>query len=309
MIERADRFAYVLCRTSNPGAGELQDLEVAAARWAPEGAALPARRPPCRDLGPGGTVGLVVGATAPRELEAIRRSRRPAFLVPGIGAQGGEVDAVLAAGRRRRVRRATGPGRGLLVNVSRGIAAAATDDAWPGRSADLGERLAEAAREWAAGSLCYPSGAEEAPRNRPIGRSSHGTLPQEHRRSCRLRTPELIIVLMIALVIFGPGKLPEIGHALGKSIREFRKASSDVQDDEDRRRHVAAAADRSGGGSRAGRCRRPRSAPALSRAPRSRAGRRLPSRPRQPSPSRASRPAAATSPTRRRSPARQLVSR
>ena len=41
---------------------------------------------------------------------------------------------------------------------------------------------------------------------------------------------ELVIILVIALVILGPGKLPDVGAALGKSIREFRKASSDVQD-------------------------------------------------------------------------------
>jgi TatA/E family protein of Tat protein translocase len=42
--------------------------------------------------------------------------------------------------------------------------------------------------------------------------------------------PELIVILVIALLIIGPGKLPDVGSALGKSIREFRKASSDVLD-------------------------------------------------------------------------------
>ena len=41
---------------------------------------------------------------------------------------------------------------------------------------------------------------------------------------------ELVIILVIALLILGPGKLPDVGAALGKSIKEFRKASSDVQD-------------------------------------------------------------------------------
>ena len=39
--------------------------------------------------------------------------------------------------------------------------------------------------------------------------------------------PELIIVLVIVMIIFGVGRLTEIGGALGKSIREFRKASDD----------------------------------------------------------------------------------
>jgi TatA/E family protein of Tat protein translocase len=40
----------------------------------------------------------------------------------------------------------------------------------------------------------------------------------------------LILVLAIALIVIGPGKLPEVGSALGKTIREFRKATTDVQD-------------------------------------------------------------------------------
>nr|WP_277998278.1 twin-arginine translocase TatA/TatE family subunit [Zhaonella formicivorans] len=39
---------------------------------------------------------------------------------------------------------------------------------------------------------------------------------------------ELILILGIALIIFGPGKLPEVGKAIGKSFREFKNAASDV---------------------------------------------------------------------------------
>jgi sec-independent protein translocase protein TatA len=38
--------------------------------------------------------------------------------------------------------------------------------------------------------------------------------------------PELILILVIALVVFGPGKLPEVGRAIGKGLGEFRKAMS-----------------------------------------------------------------------------------
>ncbi|MFW5998635.1 MAG: twin-arginine translocase TatA/TatE family subunit [Bacillota bacterium] len=49
-----------------------------------------------------------------------------------------------------------------------------------------------------------------------------------------LGLPELLVVLVIALVIFGPAKLPKIGKALGKSIREFKKATDvDLEDDEE----------------------------------------------------------------------------
>ena len=41
---------------------------------------------------------------------------------------------------------------------------------------------------------------------------------------------ELVVILVIALLVIGPGKLPDVGSALGKSIREFRKAATDVQE-------------------------------------------------------------------------------
>ncbi len=39
-----------------------------------------------------------------------------------------------------------------------------------------------------------------------------------------LGVPELLVILVIGLIFFGPGKLPDIGTALGKSMREFRQA-------------------------------------------------------------------------------------
>jgi sec-independent protein translocase protein TatA len=44
-----------------------------------------------------------------------------------------------------------------------------------------------------------------------------------------LGTPELILILVIVVVVFGAGKLPEIGGALGKGIKEFRNAGKEVQ--------------------------------------------------------------------------------
>ena len=45
-----------------------------------------------------------------------------------------------------------------------------------------------------------------------------------------LGPPELIIVLVLVIIVFGVGKLPEVGGALGKSIKEFRKNSDDPED-------------------------------------------------------------------------------
>ena len=152
VLARADRFAYVLCRTSNTGAAELQGLIVEAdpaenapaeplylrvarrtARWQP------------------GRVGLVVGATGPDELRAVRAlvPDMP-ILVPGIGTQGGDLGAVLADGPTTAGEAARRSGRGLLVNVSRGIARAALDVPAGSSDGELETRLAGAARDWAA---------------------------------------------------------------------------------------------------------------------------------------------------------------
>jgi TatA/E family protein of Tat protein translocase len=41
--------------------------------------------------------------------------------------------------------------------------------------------------------------------------------------------PELIVIFVIALLIFGPKKLPEVGKSVGKAIREFKKASDELR--------------------------------------------------------------------------------
>ncbi len=149
LLDRRDRFAYLLCRTSNPGAGEVQDLVVAP----DPGTGAPRERLHERvarlatGWGPGGTVGLVVGATAPSELAAIRAiAPGLPFLVPGVGAQGGAIAPVLEHGRATAAPGMAGPGGGLLVNVSRGIAGAASEAG----AGDPFERVAAAAALWAA---------------------------------------------------------------------------------------------------------------------------------------------------------------
>jgi orotidine-5'-phosphate decarboxylase len=129
-----DRVVYVLARTSNPSASRFQDLPVDGhplhhhvARWA-------------ADRWPDGRVGLVVGATAPAELLRLRSLvPGPGFLVPGLGAQGG--DAAIAA---RTVSGTTAPG---VVSVSRGIAEASAGDDWRTAAGDAARRLRGLLRE------------------------------------------------------------------------------------------------------------------------------------------------------------------
>ncbi len=128
----ADRGVFVLCRTSNPGAGELQCLPVCdgpQTRPLYEVIALRARAWNTR-----GNVGLVVGATAPAELERIRElAPELPILVPGVGAQGGDLTA---AGRAHR---AEAP---AIVSVSRSIlyASAGPDFARAARAAAISLR-------------------------------------------------------------------------------------------------------------------------------------------------------------------------
>lgn len=43
--------------------------------------------------------------------------------------------------------------------------------------------------------------------------------------------PELIIIVLVVIILFGAKRLPEIGNSLGKAIREFRKAGKEIQDE------------------------------------------------------------------------------
>ncbi len=113
-LSREDKGIFVLCRTSNPGGTDIQDLELASGEAIYEWVASLA------DLwNANGNVGLVVGATTPDELEEIRE-RVPdlPFLVPGVGAQGGDAEAAAT--------HALAGGAGL-VNSSRGIIFAGED--------------------------------------------------------------------------------------------------------------------------------------------------------------------------------------
>ena len=104
----AERGVYVVCRTSNPGAADLQHLDAGGAPLYLQVAGLADR------LNTAGNVGLVVGATAPAEIEAVRAASRLPFLVPGVGAQGGDLEAAVRAAWN-------GDEASCLVNVSRGV--------------------------------------------------------------------------------------------------------------------------------------------------------------------------------------------
>lgn len=123
-LEREDKVSIVLCRTSNEGAGELQDV-VTSPQPSPkigEGGQLlwqVVAEKVVREWNVHNNCMLVVGATYPQELKVVRQivGDMP-LLVPGIGAQGGDLEKVLHAGLDSQ-------GRGLVINSSRGIVFAA----------------------------------------------------------------------------------------------------------------------------------------------------------------------------------------
>jgi uridine monophosphate synthetase len=112
-IQNPEHGVFLLCKTSNPGAGDLQDLHLAGGELLYERVARLAQQ-----WNKHGNVGVVVGATHP---EATRRVRAAApdlwFLAPGVGAQGGDLQSALQAGLRA-------DGLGMLVTVSRAISRA-----------------------------------------------------------------------------------------------------------------------------------------------------------------------------------------
>jgi len=134
-LDRSDKGVVILCRTSNPGAADLQDLPVAHA-----GATRPlyqhVAETIARDWNGHGNVSLVVGATWPEQLREVRAivGDLP-FLVPGVGAQGGDVEAVVSNAK-------TADGTGLMVSSSRAILYASNGDDY----ADAAAREARALR-------------------------------------------------------------------------------------------------------------------------------------------------------------------
>jgi orotidine-5'-phosphate decarboxylase len=104
----ADRGVYVVCRSSNPGASNLQHLDA-------EGQPLYMRvAEMAQRLNLHDNVGLVVGATAPKEIAEVRASSPLPFLIPGIGAQGGDLEASVRAAW-------TGDAASCLISVSRSV--------------------------------------------------------------------------------------------------------------------------------------------------------------------------------------------
>jgi orotidine-5'-phosphate decarboxylase len=116
-LDHADKGVILLCRTSNPGGADFQALDCGGAPLY-----LRVAETIARDWNTNGNCALVTGATWPEELSKVRAmvGEMP-LLVPGIGAQGGDVQAVLQYG-------CTADGKGLMISSSRAILYAGHDE-------------------------------------------------------------------------------------------------------------------------------------------------------------------------------------
>ena len=127
-LARKEKGIIVLCRTSNPGSGEFQDLDVDG-----EPLYLRVARRVSEAWNDAGNCALVVGATYPEELAKVRAISQLPILIPGIGAQGGDIGKTVAAGK-------DSAGAGMMIAASRSIIFASS-------GADFAEAARKSAQE------------------------------------------------------------------------------------------------------------------------------------------------------------------
>lgn len=135
-LDYAERGVYLWCRSSNPGAADFQELLVSAddgvQRPLYEVVALRAA-----EWNEHGNIGLVAGATAPQPIARLRAiCPTLPLLMPGVGAQGGALEAAVGAA-------SDGDG-GFIVNASRGVLYAARGDRFATAARNEAARLREA---------------------------------------------------------------------------------------------------------------------------------------------------------------------
>ena len=112
-IEDKSKGVFVWCRGSNPGSADFQDLLITT-----DNGSMPLYRNialSCQKWNTNGNLGLVAGATVPEQLAEIRAAcPTMPLLIPGVGVQGGDLEAAIKQGTDSR-------GRSALINSSRGV--------------------------------------------------------------------------------------------------------------------------------------------------------------------------------------------
>ena len=135
-LKHQGKGVIVLCRTSNPGGSDLQFLNIS-----PQGEPLYLHlaKLAATQWNGSGQIGLVVGATFPEEISKVRAvvGDMP-LLIPGIGAQGGDIEATVKAGSVPGK-----PGTGMIINSSRAILYASSGNDF----AQAARKVAQATRD------------------------------------------------------------------------------------------------------------------------------------------------------------------
>lgn len=145
-LDYKDKGVFLLCRTSNPGAADFQSLPVSASGSPPlalyEVVALKAQ-----EWNRYGNIGLVVGATFPQELRRVRElCPHLPLLVPGLGAQGGEVELSVRYGQDER-------GEGLILTSSRGVIYASRGQDFAAKAREEASKLRELINRYRPGPI------------------------------------------------------------------------------------------------------------------------------------------------------------
>ncbi len=141
-LKHAGKGVIVLCRTSNPGGSDLQFLNVSTG----EPLYLHVAKLASKQWNSSGQISLVVGATFPEEIAKVRTivGDMP-LLIPGIGAQGGDIDVTIKAGRIPNA-----PGTGMIINSSRAILYASAGSDFAQAARDVAQSTRDALRTAAA---------------------------------------------------------------------------------------------------------------------------------------------------------------
>ena len=141
-LKHAGKGVIVLCRTSNPGGSDLQFLNVNSG----EPLYLHVAKLASQKWNGSGQISLVVGATFPEEIAKVRAivGDMP-LLIPGIGAQGGDIDATIKAGRILNT-----PGTGMIINSSRAILYASAGSDFAQAARDIAQSTRDALKSAAA---------------------------------------------------------------------------------------------------------------------------------------------------------------
>lgn len=129
-LQREDKGSIILCRTSNPGADELQDLQVNG-----EPVYRIVAKKVSAEWNINGNCMLVMGATYPDELREVREiTGDMTFLVPGVGAQGGDIEKTMKAGLNKKK-------TGMIINSSRGIIFASNNEDFAQKAREETQKL------------------------------------------------------------------------------------------------------------------------------------------------------------------------